>query len=71
MHTPSGDTWAALAYTPNFHSERLGICKGGPSVTRGCVHFGWTKLLGTLLWLLMFRHFPGRKLGNYAETATW
>jgi len=69
MDTPCGDNRAAVAYT---QPPRVGvgcICKGGPVVTRGCVHFGWTIFGGTLLWMLMFRHFPGRKVGDYAVTA--
>ena len=35
-------------HIPNLPEWEVGcICKGGPVVTRGCVHFGWTKFLGT------------------------
>ena len=43
MHTPSGDTWAALAYTQPPRVEVGRACKGGPIVTRGCVYFGRPK----------------------------
>ena len=71
MHTPSGDTRAALASTPNPTEWKLGVYARAAQVSPECVcvHFGWTKVLGTLLWMLMCRHFPGRNLGNYAETA--
>ena len=65
MHTPSGDTWAALAYTPNF-SWKLGVYARAAQLSPEgvCISAGrnsWALFNGSG----SFPHFPG---GNWVST---